>query len=138
VKPPFPKPRTVERCEAYLDKLADLIVEAGDDWTVDQPLVERLERECRRAKEELSMRERMLNRSHVRKSSSLSSPLPKTAKLVNPSHPGALTLKEIWALAAPHNAALDPADRHRLIMLCRDRMIVRHCKEDAKSVVFVR
>lgn len=45
--------RTVERCEVYLDKLADLIVEAGNDWTVYQPLVERLERECQQAKEAL-------------------------------------------------------------------------------------
>lgn len=49
-KSPKSKPRTLATCEAYLDRLAELVERAGAGWQVYQPLIERLEQEARLAR----------------------------------------------------------------------------------------
>lgn len=132
------KPRTVERCEAYLDKLAELIAQAGEDWVVYQPLVERLEQEIRQAGEALAMRERMLKRRGGQSTANVVSPLPRTVRLVEPDHPDALSLDQIWQLAAPANSNLDADDKRILMLVCRNSRIVKACRDEGKSLAFVR
>ena len=47
-----PIPRTVERCELYLDRLALVVQRAGKNGAAFLPLVRRLERELAEAKAE--------------------------------------------------------------------------------------
>ncbi|RDE07806.1 hypothetical protein, partial [Pelagibacterium lacus] len=52
-KSEFPElPRTVERCERYLDRMALVLERAGDNASAFLPIVRRLERELAEAKAE--------------------------------------------------------------------------------------
>ncbi|WP_404403414.1 hypothetical protein [Pelagibacterium halotolerans] len=133
-----PKPRTVDRCEAYLDRLAELMAQADENWMVYQPLIERLEKESLQAREALAMRKRMLERNARLPAVQFTSPLPRRLRLVAPEHPAALTLAQLWQLAAPDNAALDAADKRFLMIVCRNSRIVQSCQNSGKSLAFVK
>ncbi len=105
---------------------------------VYQPLVERLEQESRQAQEALAMRERMLKRQKHRPPVCWASPLPRTVRLVEAGHPGALTLDQIWQLAAPGHSAVDAEDKRILMLVCRNSRIVKACRKSGKSLAFVR
>jgi hypothetical protein len=50
-----PIPRTVERCEAYLDRLALVVERAGGNAHAFLPILRRLERELAEARQEEEM-----------------------------------------------------------------------------------
>lgn len=121
VEKPLAKSRTVERCETYLDSLADLIAAAGKDWVVYRPLVERLERETNEAREEKALYDRMLGRKSRDDLGELISPLPRRVWIASPLQTGALNIAQLWARAMPGNTAVSADDKRYLMMLCRNR-----------------
>tara|TARA_R100000365_G_scaffold3569_1_gene12276 strand:- start:2014 stop:2286 length:273 start_codon:yes stop_codon:yes gene_type:complete len=73
----FPElPRTVERCERYLDRMALVLERAGDNASAFLPIVRRLERELAEAKAEQEILERMRKRRDKAKANSPSSSSP--------------------------------------------------------------
>ena len=71
----FPElPRTVERCERYLDRMALVLERAGDNAAAFLPIVRRLERELAEAKAEQEILERMRKRRATAKANSPSTP----------------------------------------------------------------
>lgn len=71
----FPElPRTVTRCEQYLDRMALVLERAGDNAAAFLPIVRRLEKELAEAIAEEEILERMrLRRQSLRTNTSLSS-----------------------------------------------------------------
>lgn len=68
-------PRTVERCERYLDRMALVLERAGDNAPAFLPIVRRLEKELAEAKAEEEILERMRQRREKAKAP-LSPPPP--------------------------------------------------------------
>ena len=63
-RPPRGEPilRTVERCEAYLDRLALVVERAGSNAAAFLPIIRRLERELAEARAEQDLLERLRQR----------------------------------------------------------------------------
>ena len=57
-----PLPRTVDRCERYLDRLALVVERAGPNASAFLPIVRRLERELAEAKNEEGLLQKLMAR----------------------------------------------------------------------------
>lgn len=73
-----PIPRTVERCEAYLDRLALVVERAGNNAAAFLPIVRRLERELAEARSEQDVLHRLLERRRKPAAEDSIRPLPPT------------------------------------------------------------
>lgn len=62
IKKGDPIPRTVERCEAYLDRLALIVERAGSNAAAFIPIIRRLERELAEARAEEDVLHRLRKR----------------------------------------------------------------------------
>ncbi len=72
-----PIPRTVERCECYLDCIALLVERAGDNGAAFLPIVRRLERELAEAQSEADVLQRLRER-RLRASTGSNTPNPNS------------------------------------------------------------